>query len=40
MAAGSELNNASALSDHPIHARRGYSAASVGMSGMHKADLP
>jgi hypothetical protein len=40
MAAGSELNNASAVSDHPIHACRGYSAATDGMSAIHKANLP
>ena len=40
MAAGSELNNASAVSDHPIHACRGYSAAAVGMSGIQEANLP
>jgi hypothetical protein len=40
MAAGSELNNASAVSDHPIHACRGHSAAAVEMNRIHKANLP
>jgi hypothetical protein len=42
MAAGSEseLEKASAVSDHPIHACRGDSAAAVGMGEIHKANLP
>jgi hypothetical protein len=40
MAAGSELNNASAVSDEPIYARRGHGATAVEISGIHKAKLP
>jgi hypothetical protein len=40
MAAGSELNNASTVSDQPIHPYCGDSAAAVGMGEIHKANLP